>query len=276
MFRIGLIFILGIAACSQLPTVSQQQTSFVAFGDSGFGNENQRKLAKGIASFCRKDTCDFVALLGDNFYPSGVESVSDPKWQSHFEVPFSEVELPFYAVLGNHDYGGNIQSQLDYSKKSKKWKMPERYYAFTKGPVDFFAIDTQNFDNRQRNWLESKLKASSSLWKVVYGHHPVFSHGTHGDSPELKEKLLPLLKNRVDFYISGHDHDLQYLLDEGRPQFIVSGATGQPRESKRGEKSIFSSHDVGFAYFHFTPTEGKVSFLKASGEKLFEKSVLKN
>jgi len=186
-----LFWLMGLGACSHLPKVSKSQTNFVAFGDAGFGNDNQKKLARGVASFCQKEHCDFVALLGDNFYPSGVKSVSDPKWQTHFEEPFSQIELPFYAVLGNHDYGESIQAQIDYTTKSKRWKMPGRYYSFSRGPVEFFAIDTQNFDLKQSQWLDEKLKASSSRWKVVFGHHPIFSNGTHGDSAQLKTLLLP-------------------------------------------------------------------------------------
>ena len=48
-----------------------------------------------------------MQLLGDNIYDSGVTSVTDPQWQTKFEIPYMGVNLPFYVVLGNHDYGGN-------------------------------------------------------------------------------------------------------------------------------------------------------------------------
>ena len=39
------------------------------------------------------------------------------------------------------------------------------------------------------------------------GHYPVFSVGSHGDTDELQENLLPLLEAYgVDVYFSGHDH----------------------------------------------------------------------
>ncbi|MBL9107498.1 MAG: metallophosphoesterase [Myxococcales bacterium] len=49
---------------------------------------------------------DFGILLGDNFYVSGVSGVSgvdDPQWQDKFELPYSDLTFPIYAVLGNHD-----------------------------------------------------------------------------------------------------------------------------------------------------------------------------
>ena len=55
---------------------------------------------------------------GDNFYlnntnglfgqdHSGVSSVNDPFWKSKFSNVYSGagVQLPVYAILGNHDYG---------------------------------------------------------------------------------------------------------------------------------------------------------------------------
>ena len=273
LLRFCLILVCATLSCSHLPPTAESQTSFVAFGDAGFGNENQKTLALGVSSFCQKEHCDFVALLGDNFYPSGVKSIFDSKWQSHFEEPFSQIDLSFYAVLGNHDYGGSIQSQIDYTANSTKWKMPQRYYSFIRGPVEFFAIDTQNFDLKQAQWLDEKLKASSSQWKCVYGHHPIFSYGTHGDSTQLKTLLLPILRNRADFYLTGHDHDLQYLVDKGRPHFIVSGATGHPRESKKGPRSVYASHRIGFAHFQFTQNKAVVRFVESTGKEVFEKIV---
>ncbi len=60
-----------------------------------------------MAKKCATDGCDFVQLLGDNIYDSGVGSTSDALWQSNFELPYAELDLPFWVVLGNHDYGGD-------------------------------------------------------------------------------------------------------------------------------------------------------------------------
>lgn len=67
---------------------------------------------------------------GDNFYESGVDSISDDKWQTTFEAIYDApaLQVPWYAVLGNHDYGGSAQAQIDYSKKSRRWTMPDRYF----------------------------------------------------------------------------------------------------------------------------------------------------
>ena len=45
------------------------------------------------------------AFPGDNFYESGVDSISDDKWQTTFEAIYDApaLQVPWYAVLGNHD-----------------------------------------------------------------------------------------------------------------------------------------------------------------------------
>lgn len=39
---LSMVLVMGLGACSHLPKVSEVQTNFVAFGDSGFGNDNQK------------------------------------------------------------------------------------------------------------------------------------------------------------------------------------------------------------------------------------------
>ena len=46
-----------------------------------------------MAEVCSVVPVSFVSLLGDNFYPTGVSSVDDPKFVSHFEVPFGHPAL---------------------------------------------------------------------------------------------------------------------------------------------------------------------------------------
>ena len=119
-------------------------------GDTGTGSPGQKTIADAVAAKCKKDGCDFVQLLGDNLYDSGASSVDDPIWQSTSRLPYAAIDLDFYAVLGNHDYGANGagtdfpkgKNEIDYTTKSKKWKMPSAYFHFTKGNVELFALDT--------------------------------------------------------------------------------------------------------------------------------------
>jgi tartrate-resistant acid phosphatase type 5 len=42
--------------------------------------------------------------------------------------------------------------------------------------------------------LEDALTESKATWKIVVGHHPISSGCEHGNTTELREHLLPVLK----------------------------------------------------------------------------------
>jgi len=250
------------------------KTSFLAFGDFGMGTPEQYQVAQSMVDFCKENRCDFATLLGDNIYPSGVQSAYDLDWKTKFEEPYKELQLDFYPTLGNHDYFGNIQAQLDYSKENPHWMFPARYYSFVECLAEFFVIDTENFDEEQILWLKENLATSRSHWKILIGHRPIFSHGGHGDSERLKKDLLPVIKNKVDFYLSGHDHDLEYMKKNYNPDFVVSGAAGETRPVGKGKSTLFSESSVGFAHLELSSRTALVRFIGKNGRVLFLHSKL--
>lgn len=177
---------------------------FVVMGDTGEGNTAQREVAVAIRDLCAREGCDFVLLLGDNFYESGVESVTDPQWTTKFEEPYRDIELPFYPVLGNHDYGGNLFGirqgglgnefdrgpiEVAYSAHSTRWEMPATHYAMRIGDVGIIALDTNsilwgNIENGdQRAWYAEALReVEGARWVILAGHHPYLSNGRHGNA----------------------------------------------------------------------------------------------
>lgn len=42
--------------------------------------------------------------------------------------------------------------------------------------------------------VDEALKESRAKWKIVVGHHTIFSAGDHGNTQELVDKLLPILQ----------------------------------------------------------------------------------
>src|SRR5262249_57118817 len=47
---------------------------------------------------------DIGITVGDNFYPVGMESLKDPRWQTWWEDMYGPLKIVFYPVLGNHDW----------------------------------------------------------------------------------------------------------------------------------------------------------------------------
>ncbi|MBI4405696.1 MAG: metallophosphoesterase [Deltaproteobacteria bacterium] len=250
-------------------------SGFLFFGDSGTGEPAQFLTAGSMSRYCTKHPCQFVLALGDNFLPRGVSSTSDPKWKTHFLDPYRALQLVFFPVLGNHDYQGNVQAQLGYTQESKWWHMPSRFYSFEKEGVQLIALDTNQFDEEQGKWLNQVLSSSNAFWKIVYGHHPILSYGQHGNTSELIKELLPIIKGKADFYLSGHDHDRQVIIEQGQPVYVVSGAAAQTRPTGSGKGTVFSSSTLGFGHFLFKKDNVTLSLVDGDGKVDFQKEFSK-
>jgi phosphodiesterase/alkaline phosphatase D-like protein len=153
--------------------------------------------------------------------------------------------------------------------------MPALYYTFTAGDAQFFALATQAMSATQLRWLDRELAASQARWKIVYGHHPIYSYGVHGDTPQLIESLLPILKkNRVQVYLVGHDHLVQHLKPEGGVHFFVAPAAGQSsRPVKSGPQTVYSGSFYGFAAMEMDAARLRFAFLDTDGKTQYETEI---
>lgn len=279
-------------APTEAGAVSRKGTRFVAVGDTGTGASGQYEVSRAIDAKCRADGCDFVQLLGDNLYPSGAASADDPIWREKFENPYAAIDLDFFAVLGNHDYGhdgagtdpSKGKHEVEYSTRSRKWKMPSAHYHFTKGKAEFFALDTNaqmfGIDDEQRRDVARWISASTATWKIVVGHHPYRSNGPHGNAGEYDRVPIPgpwtgsgvkqffedVVCGRVDLYLSAHDHSRQWLRDGCRGTALaVSGAGARPTHLPGKNPVLFQSRELGFVYVIVEPQRLTVQFVDVEG-----------
>lgn len=146
------------------------------------------------------------------------------------------------------------------------------------------AIDTQIFlemyeENEQalldRHWtrLDDILRTHAHIpWKIVIGHHPIASWGTHGgaqggikgklryslglmqdlqdgDYKKFRNQLATIMqKHDVHLYFAGHDHNLQFIeLNQHDPQLLIaesgyyqliSGSAGKLSKVDEDHKAI--------------------------------------
>ncbi len=288
LFLFGVCFLMCHCTGSSVSHQTNSQPSsvtpvrFIAVGDTGTGDVNQQAVADVILAQCQLEGCDFVLLLGDNFYDSGVTSVDDPLWQTAFEIPYADFSIPFYPVLGNHDMLGNAQAEIDYSSNSSKWVMSDRYYVVsepvTNPLIDFFALDSNNFDSTQASWLEQALAQSTSTWKVIYDHHPLYSNGPHGDDHAgLSATLVPLICGKINFILSGHDHDKEHLIgttDHCSFNQIVLGTGGRELYTPTpDERTLFAASTFGFGWFEVTEETVNFKFIDNMGVVEYESSI---
>ncbi|MBP8777538.1 MAG: metallophosphoesterase, partial [Bacteroidaceae bacterium] len=103
------------------------------------GYYEQKPIAELMGQMAEKIGPEFVIAAGDVHHFEGVRSVQDPLWMTNFELIYSHPELmiDWFPILGNHEYRGITQAVLDYTKISRRWNMPARYYSrvFTKDSV---------------------------------------------------------------------------------------------------------------------------------------------
>lgn len=293
----------NLFAKNTVSTSSSQALNFLVFGDWGRGGElDQTQVATQMAKASKDISARFIISVGDNFYENGVTSIDDKHWRKSFEDVYAapSLQIPWYVILGNHDYHGNCDAQIDYGKTSKRWNMPARYFTRTEKindatTVDFFYLDTTPMSKldddevqfhgnvkwnevpKQIAWFEAALKASTAPWKIVIGHHPVFSGGQHGDTPYIVENILPLLeKYKVQAYFNGHDHDLQHLQSNGI-NFFCSGGGSKPREAVQDiPQTKFGKGCSGFTTVSLQADKMNVGMIDNFGTLLYTTIVSRN
>lgn len=248
---------------------------FIVLGD--WGSEEIAKVAPHMLAEVDSAT-EAVLLLGDNFYPSGTSGVDDKQFASTYQVPFRRFppNLPFQVIAGNHDYYSNVQSQVAFTKRDKRWYFPSLYYSRAYGNVLTINLDTyalvggeSNFggtvvgDREQLAWAENELATRAHLfdWVVVVGHYPIYSCNEGSDTVALENELFPLLvKYKVDLYLSGHIHLQQHVEKRGVNMFVSgNGARYIPRAQcalgvNRDEANVlfFTENSFGFIVLDFT------------------------
>lgn len=260
---------------------------FIFVGDTGHGDAGQYSVAAGMKKSCGQKPCAFALLLGDNFYPNGVSSTTDPQWKTAFRDPYAPLGISFYPALGNHDYDGNEEAQITYSQIDKSWVLPARYHSFVKDKSEIFVMDTNQWNKTQADWLWAGLKKSRADWKIVIGHHPIYSYGFHGNTDSLIKGLRPILLGKADFYLSGHDHDKQILRDptDSSLHYVVSGAGSETRPSSGGSLSLFNAATLGFsslslkkksATLEMLTQDGKIEFIQTFKRRPVRKPVARS
>lgn len=279
---------------------------FIVFGDWGRnGEDNQKEVARQLGRIAKKFKPEFIVSTGDNFYPNGVRSTRDHNWLASYEDIYTahSLQTDWYVVLGNHDYGGDPQAEIDYTAIDRKWNMPARYYSKTfyingdptlgmlfvfldTSPflMEYYKDDKTNVKGQdtaaQRIWLEKTLAEApvNIKWKFVFGHHPVYTGGGRMNAAktgEMKKLFKPIFeKYRVNAYICGHDHNLQYIKPPGYTYYFVSGAGSELSKTViHPEGGIFAKAENGFMTFSVSSNQTRITVIGLKGEQLYSVSI---
>lgn len=217
------------------PSATPSSVHFAVIGDYGVNNANEAAVATLVKSW----DPDFIITTGDNNYLNGYASTIDlniGQYYHEYIYPYtgtygagSPSGNRFFPSLGNHDWA-NVDGIAPYTAY---FTLPgnERYYDFGRGPVRFFALDSDpsepdGTDNMsvQAAWLQVRLAATTEPWKIVYFHHPPYSSSlVHGSSLYMRWDFQAW---GADAVLAGHDHTYERVDVNGLPYF-VNGLGGQ-------------------------------------------------
>jgi hypothetical protein len=261
----------------------KQRLRFLMFADAGTGKEDQGKTGRLMARECaERGGCDFALMAGDNVYLAGVRpsrGADDPRFAKRFEFPYADLgRLDMWAVPGNHDWytRGSVDTEVRYTRSSARWRMPSHDYAVPGLPdwLRIYGLDTVKLSRgRDAAQLERARQAlcSGDGWKLLFGHHPVYSSGKHadrrGEHPAVRDRLVaPLIEAcGVHAYFAGHDHHQEHLTAPAFEQ-VVQGAGGKLRKVRRvrdrpaGVRSLYAASRFGFAIVEATPRRLEIRF----------------
>jgi len=304
--------ILIFVACQPTQKGSEKSLKFEEIDDAYYvytigdwgrkGEFNQKELATTMGKVAETLEPEFIISTGDNFYPNGLASIHDPNWKISYEDVYSAYSLncDWYVVLGNHDYRGNAQAQIDYSDISQRWNMPSRYFhkdikTDDGASVRFIFLDTNPLDDdyydsskygpkvsgqdttAQLMWMDSLL-AEDYDWKVVIGHHPLYTGGKRaGRKNAVRSHLEPRFdRHGVDLYLAGHEHDLQYIKPKNHStHHFVSGAGSEVRPTGKMEETLFAESINGFLITAFLKDQVSCQFIDLNGSEIYKKVIKK-
>jgi len=105
------------------PELPENAKNFIIANDLGRnGYYDQKPIAAIMGDYAENVDIEFIAAAGDVHHFEGVASVQDPLWMTNFELIYDHPELmiDWMAIAGNHEYRGNTQAVLDYSKISRR------------------------------------------------------------------------------------------------------------------------------------------------------------
>lgn len=226
-------FVMAVSRASK-QSVTTSYPTFLVVGDWGRGGEyNQSLVAEAMARKSKSAMPDWIVSVGDNFYEAGLTSVEDEAFDTSFKEIYHHDELkdvPWYAVLGNHDYGETPtpdigpdncpkhsdecfyspihQLDIRLQERDRRWNC-KRYFQIKAagGDVELFFIDTTPIvryystviwaDNRggvlEQSWEEQLRELDSNLSKSRASWKVVVGH--HPIRTNHREKLEDMIKH---------------------------------------------------------------------------------
>lgn len=295
VFTLGILTMLFTTACAKKdtsPEIIRAQSAhtinakinFAVIGDYGKDNSDEQK----VAALVDRNNPEFIITVGDNNYRDGCMSTIDDNIGKYFQKYIYNYKgkygkgsktQRFYPSLGNHDWRaqeecpeeGGLPYELYFDLPGN-----ERYYDFVKGPVHFFALDSDwrepdgnQMNSKQYRWFKETIGKSKSPIKIAFFHHPPYSSGEHGNESDMQWDFAAL---GVDLVLAGHDHMYERIERDGIT-YVVNGLGGasiyQFEDKVEGSKITYNEKH-GAVFIEATENTVTAKLINADDETIDE------
>jgi hypothetical protein len=236
----------GATPVSALPEVFVGAGDIATCADSGA--DATSRLLDGISGL--------VFALGDNAYPNGTaQQYRDcyaPAWGRH--------RSRTRPVPGNHEYDTAAATPYFDYFSTAAGPSGLGFYSFDLGSWHIVALNSNipvDGGSSQVSWLRQDLAAHPAQCTLAYWHHPLFSSGSYGSAPSMRNLWLVLYAAGADMVLNGHEHFYERFAPQdpggapdnarGLREFIV-GTGGAPLRERVSvqvnSERVLSTHGV--------------------------------
>ena len=191
-------------------------------------------LAAGDIADCEGEADATAALVGD--HPGVVAAVGDLAYPTGTREQFADCYDPTWGAerartrpaLGNHDVmTANAAGYFDYFGEELAGPQSQGWYSYDLGDWHVVVLNSNcgfaggcGPGSAQVAWLRADLEAATAPNVLAYWHHPRYSTGQHGDTPEVQPFWDVLDAAGADVVVTAHDHDYQ--------RYVPLDAQGEP------------------------------------------------
>ena len=184
----------------------------------------------------------------------------------HFAVPHTEYSLDIImtdTIQLSGPLAENIEDCVATNRTLNECDTQPHRELLTAAHLGYESKNDWSHDNEWQ-WLRNEISSSNASYLLVAGHYPIYSCAEHGPTYSLVEELKPmLLESNAQLYINGHDHTMEYILEDDHPSigYVVSGAgktcTNSTHHADRlpeGSLRYHTCRNGGFVRIHVEDT----------------------
>jgi len=206
-----------------------------------------------------------ILMAGDIAYESGTAeqfaNCYQPSWGRHRERT--------RPAPGNHEYETDGAAPYYQYFGANAGPAGRGYYSFNHGAWHIVSLNS-NIDvsagSPQETWLRQDLAANPSRCILAFWHHPLFSSGFHGNTPEMAPLWRALEEFGAEIVISGHDHHYERFAPQsadgtanprGIRQFVVGGGGASLFPALFFTANSETRFDAGYGVLRLTLAESR-------------------